>query len=165
MKLPKTNEQITKRLSSSSAATTHLSGVLVVIARTFWLALVIPSLILTIVSFPVYYQQRLKPCVIDTTTCNIPGAMNVKGLQALAALGVSVNGYAVFNTIFWVVIFAIWCGIGLLIFWRRSYDGMALLAAFFLLMFNTGTTTSVFAFTYPTLSIPIVVILRTPIAY
>jgi signal transduction histidine kinase len=152
--LSKINELTTSDLTASSTAKTHLSGFKLILARTVWLVLVIPSLGLTVVSFPVYYQQLLKPCV-DATTCNIPGAMTAKGLQALVALGISVNGYAAFNTIFWAVIFVIWCGIGLFIFWRRSDDGIALLAAFLLVMFSTGTTTSVLAFTYPALSMPI----------
>jgi signal transduction histidine kinase len=150
-----THQQSATEAIAVSIAKTHLSGFKLIMARTVWLVLVIPSLGLTVISFPVYYQQLLKPC-FDATTCNIAGAMTEKGLQALAALGISVNGYATFQTIFWAVIFAIWCGIGLLIFWRRSDDGMALLAAFFLVMFNTGTTTSVLAITFPALAMPTV---------
>jgi hypothetical protein len=138
-------------------AKTRLSGFRLILARTIVLVLVIPSLGLTVVSFPVYYSQIQKPC-LDATTCNFAGAMTAKGLQVLAALGVSVNGYAAFNTIFWAAIFVIWGGIGLLIFWRRSDDGMALLAAFFLMMFSTGTTSSALAFTYPTLSMLVVIL-------
>ncbi|HAT46827.1 MAG TPA: hypothetical protein DCS90_17135, partial [Ktedonobacter sp.] len=62
-----------------------------------------------------------------------------------------------FDTIFWAIIAMIWCGIGFLIFWRRSDDWLALLAAFFLVMFITtfpGLPTSILALTYPVLNVP-----------
>jgi len=122
-----------------------------------WLVLVIPSLGLTVVSFPVYYQQLQKACV-DPITCNVVGALTEKGLRALAPFNVSVSEYAAFYTIFWAIIVVIWCGIGLLIFWRRSDDGMALLSAFFLVMFNTGPTSSALSIAYPALGLPIVLV-------
>jgi signal transduction histidine kinase len=155
MSRAKTQQQSARGSVASSNEKTRLSGFRLVIARAVWLMLVIPSLGLTVVSFPVYYQQIQKPCV-DATTCNIAGAMTVKGLRALVALGVSVNGYAAFLTIFWAVIFIIWCGIGFLIFWRRSDDGMALLTAFFLVMYNTWPTTPALSITYPALTIPVI---------
>jgi hypothetical protein len=142
---------------TSSTAKTRLSGVWLHIARAVWLALVIPSLGLTIISFPVYYQQLQRACV-DPMTCNVAGALTGKGLRALAPFSVSVSGYAAFYTIFWAVIVVIWCGIGFLIFWRRSDDGMALLSAFFLVMFNTGTTTSALSIAYPALGLPVVLV-------
>src|SRR5258706_649209 len=104
-----------------STAKTRLSGFWLHIARAVWLVLVIHSLGLTIVSFPVYYQQLQEACV-DPITCNVAGALTEKGLRALAPFSVSVSEYAAFYTIFWAIIIVIWCGIGLLIFWRRSDD-------------------------------------------
>jgi len=48
--------------------------------------------------------------------------------------------------------------VGFLIFWRRSDDWLALLAAFFLVIFNItnfGNTTSALAFAYPVLALPL----------
>src|SRR5437588_11652373 len=101
MNRAKTQLQSASGSIAVSTKKTHLSGFRLIIARTVWLAVVIPSMGLTVVSFPVYYYQIQKAC-FDATTCNIPGAMTVKGLQALTALGITVNGYAAFNTIFWV---------------------------------------------------------------
>lgn len=140
---------------ASGTAKTRLSGFWLLIARAAWLMLVIPSLGLTAVSFPVYDQLLQRPCV-DPITCNVAGALTEKGLRALTSFGVSVSGYAAFYTIFWVVIIVTWCGIGLLIFWRRSNDGMALLSAFFLVMFNTAPTTAALSITYPVLALPVV---------
>ena len=140
-----------------SAENMSLSGSWLLIARTVWLVLVIPSLLLFVVGLPVYYAQIQRPCV-DPTTCNIVFALTAKGLRALSALGFSVSGYAAFGTLFWAIIVAIWSGIGFLIFWRRSNEWFALLAAFALLMFNItypGLSNSTLALVYPVLNLPI----------
>ncbi len=144
---------------ASSAATTRLSGFRLIIARTVWLALIVPSAGLFIASLPVYYAQIQRACV-DPVTCNIAGTLTAKGLQELSALGLSVSGYAALLTIFFTIIVAIWSGIGLLIFWRRSDEWFALLTAFFLVMFNPtypGFPISALALAYPALNVPITV--------
>ena len=55
---------------------------------------------------------------------------------------------------------AIWYIVGFLIFWRRSDDWLALLAAFVLVMFNVGpwsnnNTSAVLALAYPALTLPL----------
>src|SRR5436305_518482 len=135
---------------------TRLSGPWLIIARTVWLALVIPSVGLFVTGLPVYYE-RLQTACVGPVACNFAGALTAKGLRSLSAIGFSVSGYATFYTFFWVIIAVIWCGIGFLIFWRRSDDWLALLAAFFLVMFITtysGLSTYVLALTYPALDLP-----------
>src|SRR5437764_1110719 len=105
----------------SSTAHTRLGGFWLVIARVAWLALVIPSLGLIIVGLPAYYAQIQRACV-DPTTCNIVFALTAKGLREFVALGYSISEYAAFGTLFWVIIVAIWSGIGFLIFWHRSNE-------------------------------------------
>ena len=150
----------TERRSASavaSDASTRLTGSRLIIARTVWLALVIPSIGLFVASLPVYYTQIQKACV-DPVTCNIAGALTTKGLQQLPTFGLSVSGYAALLTIFFTIIAAIWCGIGFLIFWRRSDEWFALLSAFFLVMFNVtypGFPISALALAYPALDAPI----------
>ena len=78
----------------------------------------------------------------------------------LSAVGLSVSGFNTLNTIFNVLTSAIWYMVGFLIFWRRSDDWLALLAAFVLVMFNIGpwsnnNTSSVLALAYPALTLPL----------
>jgi len=90
--------------------------------------------------------------------CNLPGALTAQDLQALPTIGISVNGYAALLTISLAIITAIWCAVGFLIFWRRSDDWLALLAAFFLVMFNitnSGNSASALALAYPILALPL----------
>ena len=121
-----------------------------------WLALVVPSLGLFVVSLPVYYQQLQRACV-DPACNNLTGALTAKGLQALSTSGFSVSGYAALFTIFFAIIAAIWCAVGFLIFWRRSDDWLALLAAFFLVIFTitpSGNPTYALALAYPVFALP-----------
>jgi hypothetical protein len=141
----------------SSAANTRFSGPRLIIARAVWLALVVPSVGLFLASLPVYYVQIQRACV-DPVMCNVAGTLTAKGLQELPALGLSVSVYAALLTIFFTIIVAIWSGIGLLIFWRRSDEWFALLTAFFLVMFNTtypGFPITALALAYPALTAPI----------
>jgi hypothetical protein len=78
----------------------------------------------------------------------------------LSAVGLSVSGFNTLNTILNVLTSAIWYMVGFLIFWRRSDDWLALLAAFVLVMFNVGpwsnnNTPSVLALAYPALTLPL----------
>ena len=89
---------------------------------------------------------------------NLAGVLNAKELQTLSASGFSVSGYAALFTIFFMIIAFIWCGIGFLIFWRRSDDWLALLAAFFLVMFNiipSGNPPFALALAYAVLALPL----------
>ena len=141
----------------SSAATTRLSGRRLILARAAWLVLVVPSLGFFIAGLPLFYAQIQKACT-NSITCNLTGALTAKGLQELSALGLSTSTYALLLTIFFILIVAIWSGIGFLIFWHRSNDWFALLTAFFLVMFNPtypGFPISALAVAYPALNVPI----------
>jgi len=143
-----------------STANTRLSGSRLIIARTVWLALVVPSLGLCVASLIVSYQQMQTVCV-DLVTCNnIAGAIPPQLLQVLLSIGISASGFAVLATIFNVITAAIWYTVGFLIFWRRSNDWLALLAAFVLVMFNITTFSNINApyvlpLNYPALSLPL----------
>ena len=141
----------------SNAANTRLTGSWLTIARVVWLVLAIPSLGLFLASLLVSYQQMLKVCV-DPVTCTLSGELPVQMQQSLASIGFSVSGFAALLTIFSVLTAAVWYAVGFLIFWRRSDDWLALLAALFLVMFNltnSGGSASALAFAYPILVLPL----------
>ena len=124
----------------ASTANTRLTGSRLIITRTVWLVLVIPSLGLFLASLLVSYQQMQTVCV-DPVMCNASGGLSVGIQQSIASIGFSV--------------------VGLLIFWRRSDDWLALLAAFFLVMFNitsSGNTANALALAYPILDLPLSIV-------
>jgi hypothetical protein len=156
------NRSDTEQKSASGAvvvstANTRLTGSWLIIARVLWLALVVPSLGLFIASLLVTYQQMQTVCV-DPVTCNLSGGLPVQVQQSLVTIGFSVSGFAALVTIFFAITAAIWYAVGFLIFWRRSDDWLALLAAFFLVMFNItnlGNTASSLASASPILNLPL----------
>ena len=144
----------------ANVANTRLTGSWLIIARTVWLVLVITSVGFCVASIIVSYQQMQTVCV-DLTTCNnLPGALTPQLLQALLSIGISAGEFAVLGTIFSVITAAVWYGVGFLIFWRRSDDWLALLAAFVLVMFNVTTFSNnnvpyTLALVYPALTLPL----------
>jgi hypothetical protein len=133
MKKSDTEYKIVSGAVDSNVANTRLSGPWLMIARTIWLVLVVPSVVLFVVSLFIGYQQLQS------------GAIPAQEQQLLSAVGLSVSGFNTLSTILNVVTSAIWYGVGFFIFWRRSDDWLALLAAFVLVMFNvtTGSNNSV----------------------
>jgi hypothetical protein len=161
VKVRRMNESGTERTSSKSVASTggktRLSGSRLIIARVVWLALVLPSVGLFVASLPVYYTFIQKACT-DPVTCNIAGALTAKGLQELPTLGLSAASYAALLIIFFTIQAAIWCGVGFLVFWRRSDEWFALVTALFLVMFSTtypGFPISALQLAFPALTAPI----------
>src|SRR6266566_1739156 len=158
MNLADTEQKSASGAVVSNTATTRLTGSWLIIARTVWLVLAIASLGLFIASLLVSYQQMLRVCVDPVTCTYLRGALPARGLQALTSSGFSVSEYAAVVTIFFAITAAIWYAVGFLIFWRRSEDWLALLAAFFLVMFNVtslGNTASALALAYPLLALPL----------
>src|SRR5437588_8048460 len=105
MNLPDTEGKSASGSAVSTTANTRLTGSWLIVARTVWLALVIPSLGLFIVSLLVAYQQMQTVCV-DPVTCNLSGALPVQVQQALPTIGLSLSGFAALVTIFATVIAA-----------------------------------------------------------
>ena len=159
MNLADTEQKSTGGAVVSNTVTTHLTGSRLIIARAVWLALVVPSVGLFVISIPVYYQQLQRGCFIGTACGKLFGALPAQGLQTLSTTGLSASGYAALFTIFFAIITAIWCAVGFIIFWRRSDDWLALLAAFFLVMSSTapslGNPTFMLALAYPVFALPL----------
>ena len=158
MKLAKTEQKSAGGAVDSNAANTRLTGPWLIVARTAWLVLVVPSVGLFVVSLPVYYQQLQRPCVGPVVCNNLGGVLNAKELQALSTIGLSVSQYAALFTIFTVIIACIWSVVGFLIFWRRSDDWLALLAAFALVTFSitpSGNPPYALALAYAILALPL----------
>jgi hypothetical protein len=79
-------------------------------------------------------------CTTQTGACYLDGALSPVGAQALHELGLSVDGYVWFTIVVTVLVALVWASVGLMIFWHRSDDWMALLVSLFLVMFNLTLT-------------------------
>ncbi|HEV2581938.1 MAG TPA: hypothetical protein VGT44_13875 [Ktedonobacteraceae bacterium] len=158
MNLSNTERKSASGAVDSSIANTRLTGSWLIVARVVWLALVVPSLGLFVANLVAYDQQLQRACA-GPFLCNLTGALTAKDLQAFSSGSISVSWYAALLTISLALIVSIWCGVGFLIFWRRSDDWLALLAAFFLVMFSITPSGNnpgfVILFAYPVLALPI----------
>ena len=109
-------------------------------------------------SLPVYYQHLQRACIGSAECGNRDGALTQEQLQALSTAGLSASAYAAGFTSFFALTIGTWCVVGFLLFWHRSDDWLALLAAFFLV--TNGITLSnnaVYALTltFPILDVPL----------
>jgi hypothetical protein len=124
---------------SSSAPDTRLQGHWLILARVGWLVVVVFTLALFIGSLPAYVS-RLQTACTDAVSCSLNGALTGAQIRGLQSAGFSVGSYAAYAISLYVVIVLIWSTVGLIIFWRRSDDWLALLVALTLILFNTGAT-------------------------
>ncbi|HLV98683.1 MAG TPA: hypothetical protein VKT82_08410 [Ktedonobacterales bacterium] len=123
---------------------TRLHGRWLLLARVAWLVLVTATLAFFVGSLPVYYTLIQKPCGKNTFPCgNLTGGLDTGGLQALQALGFSASEHAAYIIAVTIAVGLVWVTVGLLIFWRRSDDGVALLGALALLVTYVGQTAGV----------------------
>jgi hypothetical protein len=112
---------------------TRLQGAWLVLARVVWVAITLLTLALYVVSIPSYfaYLHILSPVYVSDQGAQL----SLKDLQTLQAVGLSIDFYAWYNIIFNILFVLSFVLVGLVIFWRKSDDHMALLASFTLLMF------------------------------
>jgi hypothetical protein len=98
-------------------------------------------------------------CTRGVETCADEGLLTPENLRELGELGLSVGFYAAFDAAINSVFVAVWLAVGALIFWCRSGDWVALLVAFFLviygpLAFGPGAP-NFLATEYPVLWLPV----------
>jgi hypothetical protein len=143
----------------ANASGTRLQGRSLLAARVAWMAIVVFGFVLGIISLPIYYQRIQVPCT-STAACQLNGALTPAGVHTLQAIGVSLNSYAIYNVVFGMVLVVIWSAVGLIIFWRRSVEWIALLVALTLVLFpaQQDTAPTALAMTYPSWTIPVEVL-------
>jgi hypothetical protein len=120
--------------SQSSVTDTRLYGRWLVAARISWLTIVVLALILFVISIPSYFAYLHG---LNSQPVNDAGVqLSLKDLQTLQAVGLSIDFYAWYNVILNILFVLSFVLVGLLIFWRKSDDRVALLASFTLVMFS-----------------------------
>lgn len=129
-----TESSITSKAGVTRSANTRMTGKWHLIVRTAWLILVVPILGLYICSLVLYAQQLQQGCV-DLAMCRLGEVAFANLFQAFSTLGLPTGVYIALVMTANVLVASVWCGTGLIIFWRRSDDWLALLAAFALILF------------------------------
>jgi hypothetical protein len=142
----------------NDATTTRLRGRTLLLARSAWLAVALPTIGLFLIGVPVYFAYLLTPCPVAACT---NGQLALDTLRALHTFGLSVGFYAAYTVALDLVVAAGYGAVALLLFWRKSDDRMALFAALTLLTFGAATFTSsmqMLAEVYPVWRLPVQVV-------
>jgi hypothetical protein len=133
---PSLTETTTSR-GSHSAEGTRLHGRWLALARTVWVAVVVFTLSIFMLSLPAYFAQLQTVCVGDTCVYSY-GQLTPGTAQALENLGLSTGGYAVSILALAIGSALVFFGVACLLFWRKSDDWMAIFVSLFLVIIGVN---------------------------
>ncbi len=121
-------EDSTKR-DTRSEVTTRLHGYRLGIVRLIGLSLFVLSVGLVVASIPSNFAHLNLLCTGTATACNATGQLAPSDVRRLQELGLSIDFFATYNIVI-TLIFALgyWL-VAALLFWRKSDNPLALLAA------------------------------------
>jgi len=114
------------------------------LARGAWVVCALLLLANFVASIPAYYRIMLTVCTLpNQVPCTIPGnpgqysgQLAPDNVAALAHLHLSLATYAAFVVTVTVLLSLLYWGFGLLIFWRKSDEGMGLFVSLLLVFFG-----------------------------
>ena len=116
---------------------TRLYGRWRVLARIVWVAVVVFTLSIFVLSLPAYFAQLQTICV-GATCVYAYGRLTPGTAQALQHLGLSTGGYAVSILTLAIVSALVSFGIACVLFWRRSDDWMVMFVSLFLVIIGVN---------------------------
>jgi signal transduction histidine kinase len=151
-----TLDETIRNIPSPPLAGTRLSGTRLIIARLVWIALVLLSVGLYITSMLVYYL-RLHGFQVGVYERFISTNAPISGYSFMVFHYSPFTGTsATLNIALLTFLAPLWVAVGLVIFWRRSDDWMALFTALLLVLLGTNFSPAVYV-------LPIVVGLTAPL--
>ncbi|HLZ58633.1 MAG TPA: histidine kinase, partial [Ktedonosporobacter sp.] len=126
-------------------ADTSLHGGRLILMRVAWVVLALFTLGVFIASLPASFTTLKMPCSgLECTAAT--GQLTVGDIQALYALGLSMDAYA----FYWIALNAAvglsWYVVGGVLAWRKSNDWLVLLVALMLIITGTGAVTDTLLF-------------------
>jgi signal transduction histidine kinase len=116
------------------ATSTRVRGRRLLLMRLGWTLLTVYNLAVIFVSIPIYYAQLFVLCTDPRQDCS-DGRLRPGNVQALHHLGISVSSYAAYSLTVSIVASSIFLIVGLVLFWRKSDDWMAVFASSVLIIF------------------------------
>ena len=129
--------ETTKSHSSRGAEGTRLYGRRLVLARIVWVAVVVFTLSIFLLSLPAYFAQLQIICAGDTCVYAY-GQLTPGTAQTLQNLGFSIGGYAVSILVLATASALVSFGVACVLFWRRSDDWMAMFVSLFLVIIGVN---------------------------
>ena len=120
-----------------SSEGTRLHGPWLVLARVVWVALIVFTVGIFVISLPVYFAQLQTVCVGDLCVYRY-GRLTPGTAKALQDLGFSIGGYAASILALAIALALVSFGVAGVLFWRRSDNWMAMLVSLFLVTFGAN---------------------------
>jgi signal transduction histidine kinase len=133
MRLPFAMPKQRARSKQDSPPEARLRGRRLLAARAAWLAVVLLAVVVCVATLPVEFARLQKVCF--SGACIHPH-LTPESLAELQAMGFTVNAFATFFIFATIVFVAVWFAAGVLIFWHRSDNRLALFASLFLVTFG-----------------------------
>jgi len=106
------------------------------LVRILWLAIFALVVVLYVRGIPVEYAQLHRVC--PQQMCD-NWILSRQAIAGLPAIGLSLDGYAWCLIVLDLISAIVWLGLGALMYLRMRSDRMAIVAAFFLVLFRAGT--------------------------
>lgn len=115
---------------------TRLQGNWLIIAHVAWVAVVVLALGVFIARIPFTFTDYHILCT--TAACSTSGRLTSKSVQELHQLGLSVDFYIIVSIGLSIVLECGYVAIGMVIFWRKSDEFIALFTSLALITFGNG---------------------------
>ncbi len=139
----------------SRTSIVHIPRRWLVLARGAWVMCALLLLANFVASIPAYYQIIRTVCTLPSQVpCTMPGDGAPSGqltpvnVHALAQLHLSLATYAAYYVTLQVVVSLLFWGVGLLIFWRKSDEGIGLFVSLLLVLYGATSITNNFLVAY-----------------
>src|SRR3989442_1224987 len=121
-------------MTTPHVTSTRVHGRRLLLMRLGWTLLTVFNLVVFFVSIPPYYAQLFVLCMDPRQGCTI-GRLTPGNAQALHHLGISLSSYAAYTLAISIGASSIFLIVGLVLFWRKSDDWMAVFASIVLIIF------------------------------
>ncbi len=128
-------------ISSDAVAQSWLHGQRLLVVRLLWLGIAGGVLVLCVLGVPVHFESLRTLCI--TARCSVIEQLTPENFRAWHDAGLSLDFYAAYVVIFQTSCALIWFLIGMVIFWRKSDNWMALFVALFLVTYAAGISENV----------------------
>jgi len=134
--LEQAHAEIVASHQSPNQTDTRLRGGWLILARTTWVVVFILALGVFIIRIP--YRVADLHIICTTAACSNSSRLTLDSLHELRHLGLSIDFWAIFNIAVSVVLEIGYVLTGIMIFWRRTDDRMALITSLALLTFGNA---------------------------
>ena len=131
----------TMPLSSHAVAQTWLYGKRLLVVRLLWLGIAAVAFVLCALGIPIHFESLRTICL--AAQCHVIEQLTPENFQILHDAGFSLDFYATYVVIFQISCALIWFLVGLVIFWRKPDNWMALFVALFLVTYAAGISGTV----------------------